>query len=210
MAHDYANRGRKQTSATRRTSASGASRRQPAKRVPRRLPWLAMLALVVVAGFGFALYKLALVQPDPDARQVNAKPQASNQAQNQTQSETKPPVTVPEPPAEKFHFYDLLPESEVVPPQVEAYKSTPKTAKSYSNYLLQAGSFKDPADADSLKARLLLEGMPNVDVQKAVSASGAIWYRVRLGPFPSRSMLNKAQDQLVRMRLQPLLIKTDQ
>lgn len=209
MAHDYANRGRKQTSATRRKPASDASRRQQAKRAPRRLPWLAMVSLVVVVGFGFALYKLALVQPDPDARQVNAKPQPST-SQSETQSTAKPVVKVPEPAAEQFHFYDLLPESEVIPQQVEAYKSTPKTAKSYSNYLLQAGSFKNPTDADSLKARLLLEGMPNVDVQKAVSAGGAIWYRVRLGPFGSRSKLNKAQDQLVRMRLQPLLIKTDQ
>ena len=76
-----------------------------------------------------------------------------------------------------------------------------------SSYLLQAGSFKSAEDADSLRAQLLLTGMPNVTTSKVVSSSGTTWYRVRVGPFSSRSKLNKAYDQLVRMNLQPLRVK---
>jgi cell division protein FtsN len=107
----------------------------------------------------------------------------------------------------EYEFYKLLPESEVIPPEVKAYQSTPKSAANNSRYLLQAGSFKNPDDADAMRARLILMGMPNVTTNKATSASGSIWYRVRLGPFPSRSKLNKAYDQLVRLNIQPLQIK---
>ncbi len=207
MAHDYANKPKKRQSAARRTSPPSNTRggRKPAPRVRRGLPLKAILSLIILAGFGYGLYKLAFVRPDPSVSQQTARQQSSQPAT------VSPPKKAAEKVVEKedegFRFYDMLPKSEVVPPKVEAYVSTPKSAKNHSKYLLQAGSFRDPADADSLKARLILLGMPGVTTSKSTSSSGAIWYRVRVGPFVSRSKLNKAQDQMVRMRLQPMQVK---
>ncbi len=193
MAQDYA----KRSSAARRPAAHKNS---PPPPPPSKRPlWLALLVLVLVSALSSGLYLLSGVGPDPQATQQSVQ-----------QLPAKPAVPVSPRAAEKpdpeYNFYKLLPKSEVIPAQVEAYKSTPKSAADYSNHLLQAGSFKQQTDADSLRAKLLLSGMPNVTTSKVVSSSGTVWYRVRIGPFTSRSKLNKAYDQLVRMNLQPLQV----
>ena len=195
VAHDYAKR-------TRPTNRP-ASRKKAPPPPPKRPLWPAFAVVVLLAGLGFGLYQLAGVDPDPQATQ-QAVQQPSTSKPTAQASKPEPKATEKE---EGYRFYELLPKSEVVPPQVEAYKSTPKSAEAYSNYLLQAGSFKSAKDADSLRAKLLLAGLPNVTTSKVVSSSGTTWYRVRVGPFASRSKLNKAYDHLVRMNLQPLQVK---
>ncbi len=211
MAHDYANRPKQRKPAARRAGPRSAS--QPAAPTPKRgLPWIGLLSLLLVAGFGFGLYKLAFVKPDPTVTLQSVKQRTESSPVGQPQATATPPASraskPPSSPSEPgYKFYDLLPKSEVVPPKVEAYNSTPKSAKNHSRYLLQAGSFRNPADADGLRAKLILLGLPNVTASKVTSANGSVWYRVRLGPFDSRSKLNKAQDQLVRMNLQPMQVK---
>lgn len=192
MTHDYAKRAK--------PAKAAAARKKSAPPPPKKPLWPAFLILLLVAGLGFGLYKLAGVKTDPKANQ-----QALQQPAATPKVKANPEAVTEE--KSGYSFYKLLPESEVVPKEVEAYKSTPKSAADYSNYLLQAGSFKSAADADSLRAQLLLAGMPNVTTSKVSSANGSVWYRVRIGPFASRSKLNKAYDQLVRMNLQPLRVK---
>ena len=107
---------------------------------------------------------------------------------------------------ERFDFYKMLPESEVSTEQVDVYKSTPKDAKSKYKYLLQAGSFRKAPDAERMRAKLILMGLPNAHTSK-VSGQNGTWYRVRVGPFDNRSLLNRAQDKLVRQQIQPMEIK---
>ena len=108
---------------------------------------------------------------------------------------------------DSFDFYTLLPDSEVTPVQVDAYISTPKDPNKKTDALLQAGSFRKLADANRLRAKLILLNMSNVVTEKTVSSSGSIWYRVRVGPFSSRSTLNKAEDILAQQGIQSLQIK---
>lgn len=196
MAQDYA----KRSKAARRPAARKNSRPPPTP--PKRPLWLALVVLLLVAGLGLGLYLLSRVDADPQVTQQSVQ-----------QPVVKPPVPVNRAPkaVEKldpeYDFYKLLPNSEVNPAVVDAYVSTPKSAANYSNHLLQAGSFKHAKDADSLRAKLLLSGMPNVTSSRVVSSSGTVWYRVRIGPFPSRSKLSKAYDHLVRMNLQPLEVR---
>jgi cell division protein FtsN len=192
MTHDYAKRAKPAKAAT--------ARKKSAPPPPKKPLWPLFIVLLLVVGLGYGLYQLAGVRTDPLANQQALQQPAAK-------SETKASSEAPVEEKSGFSFYKLLPESEVVPEEVEAYKSTPKSAADYSNYLLQAGSFKSAADADSLRAQLLLAGMPNVTTSKVTSANGSVWYRVRIGPFASRSKLNKAYDQLVRMNLQPLRVK---
>ncbi|OMH39543.1 SPOR domain-containing protein [Motiliproteus sp. MSK22-1] len=225
MAHDYANRPKKRKPSAKRTALKPKAK--AVEKPSRRRLWLAIVPLLLLPGFGYGLYKLATVKPDPVATQKTVTkqgPAAAGKLKDHSSAKAETSSTAKKVVAtssnsdkssdksgagkeEGFKFYKLLPESKVVPPKVEAYKSTPKSAKNHSRYLLQAGSFRSATDADSLRAKLILLGLPNVSSSKVSSANGTVWYRVRVGPFESRSKLNKAQDQMVRMRLQPLQIK---
>lgn len=201
MAQDYANKPRGQRAATKKTRPAPA----PAAPEGSRL-WMGLLGLLALGGLGGGLYYLAGIKPDPAATQAVVKRQA--EATPIAAPAVKEAAKAPAEPEEKeYRFYQLLPNSEVVAPRVEAYKSTPRSAEEYSQYLLQAGSFRSNSDADSLRAKLIMQGLPNVTTSRVVSDSGSVWYRVRLGPFPSRSKLNKAYDSLVRLNLQPMRVK---
>ena len=82
-------------------------------------------------------------------------------------------------------------------------------ATGITEYLLrlQAGSFKVKADAERMRAQLILQGLPNVHTDTSKNKDGTLWYRVRLGPFDNRSKLSKAYDKLVQLNIQPLRIK---
>lgn len=150
-------------------------------------------------------------QPKPVAatpkteKTVVAQPKV---VERSTKAAPTPPPAPPKPKEEKFTFYELLPESEVTPAQVDAYKSTPRTEKLSKTYLLQAGSFRSAADAEKMRAQLLLSGLPNVKTSRSDGKNG-VWYRVRLGPFESRSALNKAQDKLARLNISAMKIQLD-
>ncbi|MCP5324786.1 MAG: SPOR domain-containing protein [Oceanospirillaceae bacterium] len=113
-----------------------------------------------------------------------------------------------------YEFYRLLEQKEVHSPDVATYKSTPKKAPAASTttssaavqkFRLQAGSFRNVADADRLKANLTLNGL-NVQVESA-EIRGEPWFRVFVGPFTDRSKMNAAQDALAGMSIQSIVVK---
>jgi cell division protein FtsN len=75
-------------------------------------------------------------------------------------------------------------------------------------YLLQAGSFRDPADAERMRARLILEGLPGVRTDRSEGSNG-IWYRVRVGPFDNRSAMNRASNKLSKLNIIPMEVRID-
>ncbi len=233
---DYAKKRNSGTAASRTTRSNTRAKSVPVK---KPFPLIrTVISVVFLVGFGFALWQLTAVKPDnsasgkttqaettPTAKastQPAAKPVAKTAtktestapkpAQPVTKTETKATVksAVPvEEQSERFDFYQILPESEVDTANVEPYKSTPKDAKSTHIYVVQAGSFKNQADAEQLRARLILEGLPNVKTHRVTNSNGSIWYQVLSGPFENRSMLSKAEDRLVRMNIQPLVRQID-
>lgn len=224
--------------AKKRNSGSAASRAPRRKSVPVKKPFpliRVIISLLFLIGFGYALWQLTSVKPDSNAtktpatqtnatKQATAKPAAkptakpapkpaakpaaktSDKTASQAEKKPGPPV---EEQSERFDFYQILPESEVDTANVEPYKSTPKDAKSEHTYVLQAGSFQSKKDAEQLRARLILEGLPSVKTRRVTNSNGSIWYQVLTGPFDNRSMLSKAEDRLVRMRIQPLVRQID-
>lgn len=96
----------------------------------------------------------------------------------------------------QWDFYEIFPKSEV--PIIEEYNGPgvkTKAPREY-RYILQAGSFKKPRDADELRARLLLLGL-DVFV-KQVDVNGSQWHRVIVGPLDNGLALNRAQDKLAQ------------
>ena len=71
--------------------------------------------------------------------------------------------------------------------------AVPKPAAG-SGYLLQVGAFPNPADAETMKAKLAMQGfVANV---QSVSVNGQTFHRVRLGPFPTASALEATKQRL--------------
>jgi cell division protein FtsN len=192
MARDYA-RGKK----TKNKAKSKAS------------PVRALLTLIVAAGFIGGLWYLAQ-QPKDQAAPAPAEQASSAPASPKTAPTNSEPKksgnTSKATDKSNFDFYNLLPESQVQPQTVDAYKSTPKDPNKKTNTLLQAGSFRNLKDAERMRAKLILLNLPNVVTEKTTASSGTIWYRVRVGPFANRSMLNKAEDTLAQNNIAPLRI----
>jgi cell division septation protein DedD len=114
--------------------------------------------------------------------------------------------TASEPPKPRFDFYTLLPERtmDVDPDPVEG-TTTRTTSKASEFYLLQAGAFKQRADAEVRRAQLL---MLNLDPRiEETSSDNGRWFRVYLGPYQSRSRLNKARSLTAAENIDTLLLK---
>ena len=109
---------------------------------------------------------------------------------------------------EEYEFYQLLENKKVNVPEVKEYVSTPKgTDKDGKKiiYRLRVGSFGSKGGADRQKAMLTLNGF---DTQiESADVNGKTYHRVFVGPFPDRSKMNKAQDNLVALDIQSMVIK---
>ncbi len=123
---------------------------------------------------------------------------------NNTQPTPTPSTRDAENEEMQWDFYEIFPRSEV--PVVEEYTDAgKKVVVDDHRWILQAGSFKDPDDADERRAMLLLLGL---DVQtQPVKVEGSTWHRVIVGPFDSTLERNRAQDKLAQAQVQSIPMK---
>jgi cell division protein FtsN len=110
--------------------------------------------------------------------------------------------------ARSYSFYDMLPKFEVVVPEKEKdvrpdAKSVPETRR--GTYVLQAGSYKNFADADRVRAKLALQGVES-KVQK-VSVDNDTWHRIRIGPISKLDELNRLRQILRKADVDVLVIR---
>ena len=111
-------------------------------------------------------------------------------------------------PAKSYDFYDMLPKFEVVVPEREKdvkpdIRPLPETRR--GTYVLQAGSYKNPADAERVRAQLALQGI-EAKVQK-VSVDSDTWSRVRIGPLTNLDELNRLRQVLRKADIDVLMIR---
>jgi len=76
-----------------------------------------------------------------------------------------------------------------------------------ARYLLQAGSFSAPGDAEALKARIALLGL-SARVEQG-TADGKTVYRVRMGPYATATELAEAKQKLGNGGLPALAIRAN-
>jgi len=100
---------------------------------------------------------------------------------------------------ERYDFFTVLPEIEVVVPNREIEQRARENPEQPAtpgggSYLIQVGSFRSASDAEALKARLAMLGM--VARIQQVSVNGQQWHRVRLGPFDTARAADSARRDL--------------
>lgn len=183
----------------------GATRRTPPP-AKRKTPWwLWLLIPAVLFAFIYALTQLS--QVNTEAAKAKQTPKAAEPAKAKVVEKAKPKPVEKAKPAEKtatttkkdnFEFYQILQDSEVDTSHVDAYQSTPRGEQDFY-YMLQAASFRNSDDADRLRAKLILSGLVETSIRQTKGKDGRPWYRVILGPYVSRSKMNRAEDKLVSM-----------
>jgi cell division protein FtsN len=112
-------------------------------------------------------------------------------------------------PGEKYDFYEMLPNFEVVVPEKdkEVKRDLPATARVERPgvYVLQAGSYRNEADAERVRAQLSMQGI-EAKVQR-VAVDADVWHRVRIGPITKLEDLNKLRKQLQAADVDALVIR---
>jgi cell division protein FtsN len=94
--------------------------------------------------------------------------------------DAKPPMPAPPPPPPA--------------PKPPARQTADPAANTGANYYLQVGAFRVLEDAESLRARMLLLGLPTV-IQRA-EVNGIQVNRVRIGPYAKLDDMNAAREKL--------------
>jgi cell division protein FtsN len=112
--------------------------------------------------------------------------------------------------ARNYDFYDMLPNFEVVVPEKDREVSrerdnTPVTIERPGVYVLQAGSYRQQAEADRIRAQLKLQGI-DANVQR-VAVDDDVWHRVRIGPMTDLTELNRLRARLRAADLDALVIR---
>lgn len=190
----------------RRTPAP-KRRRSPAKKRGARArkplpPWLLLgsgLLLGIASVLGFNVAK----EMEWDALKWDA-----------LKGEAPPPQAASEPAAaQRFDFYTILPNQEVVVP--DAAPPARKTAKSSDKrkteampgdvYYLQVGSFRKMNDANGMKARVILLGT-QASIQ-SVTLDRDTWHRVRVGPYQDLAQLREVRARLRDNKIETLLVR---
>jgi cell division protein FtsN len=112
----------------------------------------------------------------------------------------------------RFDFYEMLPQFEVVVPEVETAASpavrSQRVVEEPGSYVLQAGSFNALGDADRLKAKIALLGVES-RIQR-VTIDDDVFHRVRIGPISDLDRLNRIRRQLRDAQVDTLLMKIPQ
>ncbi len=105
----------------------------------------------------------------------------------------------------RFEFYKILPGSEE-PITEQQFQKAVQQPSPKDKYYLQAGSFQNAEDAESLKANIAMLGL-EAYVQSADLSEKGMWHRVRVGPFTKIVDLNQARSSLLQISVEANLIK---
>jgi cell division protein FtsN len=133
----------------------------------------------------------------PDS-EISAQAKAEQQQQQKQQAAqpttpAAPPLPANAPPAVTQNVTAAPPSAVAAP--------TPAA----SGYLLQVGAFPSASDAETLKAKLALQGfVANV---QSVNVGGQTYHRVRLGPFHSATDLESVKQRLSAAGISAIALK---
>jgi cell division protein FtsN len=108
----------------------------------------------------------------------------------------------------QYDFYEMLPKFEVVIPEQDgrvAEKPGAGPVQKPGAYVLQAGSFRNHADADRMRALIAMQGVES-KIQK-VTIDKDTWHRVRIGPITNLRKLEDTRSKLRQAQVDALVIR---
>jgi cell division protein FtsN len=119
----------------------------------------------------------------------------------------KSPAPIPSdpPPITRFEFFDRLPNEKISARPPAEVPVKPGTANESNEFSLQAGSFTNKEDADRLRDSLAQSDF-SAETAKAQLSSGAVRYRVIVGPFASSQETQRAISQLRKQDIDALVL----
>lgn len=183
---------------TKTSSAKAAKGNTPPPAPKKKVPAIIWIVLGVSLAFG-GQYAFKHLKSNPEVSSVID--QANETIAKTTQKAIEPVKQIKEE-APRFEFYELLKENEV---EVNV-TPTPASEKKKYLYIVQAGSFRNKEDAERMRAQLILNNLTNTTTD-SINTQNGTWHRVNVGPFSSRSKLEKARDTLASMNIQGLVKK---
>jgi len=166
------------------------------------------LAMGLVVAVGVYLFDRR-----PAARLAQEAPPMTR---DESPAPTKPaPASAAQDAETQFEFYEMLPKFEVVIPEEQEGAAPPAAGPGAAAgtgpvdkpgaYILQAGSFRNHADADRVRALIAMQGVES-KIQK-VTIDRDTWHRVRVGPITNLKQLEETRSKLRNARIDALVIK---
>lgn len=152
-----------------------------------------ILGLLLLAGL-IALLVMLIKKPAPPVATVPAA-LAEDKAE---------PSKAEAHPAERFAFYDLLPNQQVLPTRSVEARPAPRpssqpTAPVEGSFWLQAGAFRHQNEANERRASIIQLGLPAR--LQSHRESGATLFRVLVGPFNQLERRDVARTTLAKAGL---------
>ncbi len=156
------------------------------------------LAFGVAIAFGVHLYD----------KQI-ADQRSASRVEPETAGKKNSAAVAPNPARDdQLDFYEMLPKFEVVVPEKEKdirRNATGAQVDKPGAYVLQAGSYRNFADADRIKAMLALQGV--VSKVEKVTIDTDTWHRVRIGPIRDLKNLEDTRRKLREAQIDAIVIK---
>lgn len=115
-------------------------------------------------------------------------------------------------PTVDFEFMYRLPKERVVTdvepyePPVSVDPSQPVADQPASEFLLQAAAFRGRDEAETMRARMILENL-DVEIESARDSAGMVWHRVLVGPFPTKPEMQQTLTTLRGMGVAALALE---
>ena len=180
-------------------------RRNIARRKKEYAGWVWMvLGLTIGLSVAFSIYLSGISRSPPAISAVLEAPVRQDLPDDKEEQE----VAAEEAPPNRFDFYSMLPNFEVIVPEQESdvrNDSESQNVLEPGNYVLQAGSFRRFQDADRRRAELALLGIES-RVQR-VSIDDKSYHRIRIGPLQDLDKLNIIRSRLRQANIDVLRIR---
>ncbi len=168
--------------------------------------WVWMLfGLAIGLSVAFAIY---VRDRQPAASTARVPDPASMESPIDDNGEVDQQAGTEEPKENRFTFYNVLPNFEVIIPEQEPDVTAdvePRAVIQPGLYVLQAGSFSRFEDADRRRAELALQGIES-NIQR-VTIDDRTYHRVRIGPTEDLEELNLLRSRLRAAKIDVLRIR---
>ena len=140
----------------------------------------------------------------PDAV-ISAQARAEQQKQAAAQQPTTGQPAATPTPTDDNHGPTAVKQTIAAAPSLAPPATPAPSTAAGTGYLLQVGAFPNPSDAETLKAKLAMQGF--VATVQSVNVGGQAYHRVRLGPFHSATDLESTKQRLAGAGINAIALK---